>query len=321
MRTLIPYAAAAGPQCQQALATLQLPQLKQLLQLLTLTSRRAGNPQHLTPLHERIVAQFMGLEGDDGLIPWAALDAQRLGLTALHGGDGWAWITPCHWTLQSDHASMADPLQLALTGKDAEALWQAMQPYFQEDGITLFVHALGHSSTRWLAHGAVFKDLPTASLDRVGGHTVDAWMPRQEQAKTLRRLQNEMQMLLYTHPVNDARAKFKLDSVNSFWVSGTGSLPANALSPPHDPPACTVRDALRGPALQDHALLWCEAWEALDSTTLSQLVEQASAGQPVWLTLCGELQAITLENRPLGLAQRLRRRWTPLQPSALLGTL
>ena len=103
-----------------------------------------------------------------------------------------------------------------------------MQPYFAEDGITL--HPL--SDTTWLAQGSVLVDLPTASLARTRSARVDGWMPRQPQAQALRRLQNEMQMLLYTHPVNDARKARFLPPVNSFWISGTGTLPATPRQPP-----------------------------------------------------------------------------------------
>lgn len=222
MHLLIPSAAPAGPQCQQKISQLRLPKLAALLRALSPTARVQGDPENLSPLHERVLALSMGLPDTDGLIPWAALDATRLGLTRQSGPRGWAWITPCHWKVQSDRVEMDDPGQLALTGDESVALRHAMQGYFQEDGITL--HPL--SAGTWLAQGGVFENLPTASLERVRGASVDAWMPRQAQAKPLRRLQNEMQMLLYTHPVNDTRAAHGLTPVSSFWVSGTGELPA-----------------------------------------------------------------------------------------------
>jgi len=315
MHILIPYACPPGPRCREAMATLQLPHLARLLHVLTPTVTLRGSPEQLTPLHERLQAQSLGLQGADGLLPWAALDAQRLGLTALHGVEGWAWITPCHWTIQAHHVDMADPQHLALTHTEAEALWTAMQPYFAEDGVTLFAQPLEHIGTRWLAHGAVFKDLPTASLERVTNHPVDPWMPRQEQAQPLRRLQNEMQMLLYRHPVNDTRAKFKLPGINSFWVSGTGTLsasfPAALISHAHST-AYAIRDALRVPALQDDAAAWALAWQSLDSTTLTQSLD---------LTLCGDVQAVTLARKPLSLWERLRQRMAMPTPYTFLSTL
>ncbi len=320
MHTLITHAAPAGPQCQQALAHLALPNLGRLLQLLTPGARLHGQADDRTPIHERVLANAMGLAGADGLVPWAAQDAHRLGLTELHGADGWAWITPCHWDVHSDHVAMADPQKLSLTPRDAEALYLAMQPYFAEDGILLFAQPLGHAYTRWLAHGAVFANLPTASLDRVAGHTVDAWMPRQPQAQPLRRLQNEMQMLLYTHTVNEHRHHTQLPSVNAFWASGTGTLQGAASTLQQDS-VCSVRDALRIPALNDDAAAWATAWHALDATTLAHDVQRLQNGEPVQLTLCGETQALALELHPLSPWERLRRRFAPPSVHDLLKTL
>jgi hypothetical protein len=294
--------------------------LARLIKRLTPTVVLQGSGTALTPLHERVWAQSLGYRCEDGLVPWAALDAQRLGLTALHGVTGWAWITPCHWAIQSNHIDMADPRQLNLTTKEAEALWLAMQPYFSQDGITLFAQALEHAGPRWLAHGAVFDDLPTASLERVAGQTVDRWMPHQEQAKALRRLQNEMQMLLYTHPVNNLRSNFKLEPVNSFWVSGTGSLPGITLDVAASE-ACSLRDNLSAPALHDDASAWRQAWTALDRGSLSLAADQLMAGEPQQITLCGENRAVMLHLHPLTLLNRLQRSLAPESPQSLLGTL
>ncbi len=318
MHTLIAYASAPGPHCQEALARLKLPQLTQLLQHLSPGQRWHAQAHALTPIHELVLAHSAGLSGADGLIPWAAQEAQARGLTALHGSDGWAWITPCHWKVNADHVEMADPTHLALTPHDAQALLHAMQPYFAEDGITLFAPIQSQPSTRWLAHGAVFTKLPTASLDRVAGQVVDPWMPRSAQAKPLRRLQNEMQMLLYTHPVNDQRAQFKLPAVNAFWASGTGSLTPNAATA-HE--HCSVRDTLRTPALQDDAAAWITAWQALDASTLAHDLQRLQAGESVQITLCGDTQAVTLQATPLSNWERLRRRVLPPQANELLKSL
>ena len=319
MPILIPYAAPPGPNCLAAMAQLQLPHLARLLQRVSASVTLQAGSQQWTPLHERLQALALGLPGADGLVPWAARDALRLGRTQLHGLEGWARITPCHWTVQSAHVDMSDPLQLALTHKEAEALWIAMQPYFVEDGITLFAQPLEHLGTHWLAHGAVFKDLPTASLERVAGNTIDRWAPGQAQAQSLRRLQNEMQMLLYRHPVNETRAKFKLPGINSFWVSGTGTLPAKFAAT--TTPELPMNDALRTPALQDDAKGWVKAWEVLDRTVLAQTLDQLQGKQDIRLILCGERQAITLAPSDLTLWQRLRQRISASSPQELLGTL
>lgn len=319
MHTLILNAAPGGPRCSAALAPLRLPHLQQLLNHLTPTPLVRGTATDLTPVHERLLAASRGLVGAnmaDGLIPWAALDAQQLGLTEAADLDpqgGWAWITPCHWAIHSDHVYMDDPLALALTPHDADSLFRDMQPYFAEDGITLHARNAGLGHSHWLAYGRVFANLATASLDRVSGQVVDPWMPRQPQAQGLRRLQNEMQMLLYTHPVNDSRARFHLPAVNAFWVSGTGALPLTAAEHSAPPAAeeCRVRNALQLPAEQDDAPAWVQAWQALDSTTLALEQQRLAQGHSVQITLCGTDSAQTFTLQPLTTWQRLLRRLNP----------
>jgi hypothetical protein len=317
MHILIPAAAPPGPQCQDAIARLQLPKLSALLQRLTPTVPLHGQAKDLSPLHERVRALALGLPTGDGLVPWAAMDASAL---FPNGGDtnaapaAWAWITPCHWRVHADHVEMADPAQLALGEAESRAFMQAMQAYFLEDGIRL--HWLNAST--WLAQGEVFRNLPTASLERVRGAPVDAWIPRQVQAKPLRRLQNEMQMLLYTHPLNDARSAQGLPTVTSFWVSGTGQLPvppapATRTSAPNtsQAPPITVLDALQAPARQDDARAWVLAWQGLD----------AMLQEPAHITLCGENLAQTFALQPLSVWGRLRRRFTAPALTSLLKTL
>ncbi len=315
MHTVIPYAAPAGLHCQAAIAELSLPNLAQLLSLLNPTPPLLGSAESLTPLSERVHAKSLGLQGADGLVPWAALDAEHLGLTKLHGSSGWAWITPCHWRINADHVAMDDPHKLALSAHDSDALRAAMQPYFAEDGITL--HPLNH--TTWLAQGAVLADLPTASLARTRSARVDGWMPRQPQAQPLRRLQNEMQMLLYTHPVNDARKARFLAPVNSFWISGTGTLPAT----PRPAPAQRVvmDNSLTEAALRDDAPAWTKAWQALDAGLIAKLLTRAKANEAMEITLCGERLAPTFVLQSSPWWNRLQRRFTAPPPHELLLTL
>ena len=203
----------------QALRDLALPQLEKLLARLKPADTDRGEESPLSMPHERVLAREFAMPATDGRIPWAAWQVHQAGRDTQDAA--WARITPCHWHVATDHITMAHPQDLRLDAQDSQALLAAMQPFFEQDGIALEYDA----PTLWLARGEVFRDLATASLDRVVGRTIDDWMPRAEAAKTLRRLQQEMQMLLYTHEVNEARIRGGLLPVNSFWVSGTGALP------------------------------------------------------------------------------------------------
>jgi hypothetical protein len=249
-----------------------------------------GDAQTLSPPHERALARAQGLIADtvvDGLIPWAAADAaQHLN---ADGQLAWAWITPCHWAMGRGHATLSDPAALALPEDESRALLAAMQPYFQTDGVTL--HYL--KPERWLAEGELFHSLPTASLDRVLGRNVDAWLPSAKSAegKNLRRLQNEMQMLLYTHPLNDARVRQLQLPVNSIWVSGSGVLPVL----PGTTQDVSVPRSLAQAVFADDWNAYGHAWGQLDAGPVAQLLRRQQAGETVRLTLCGERRGQTFE--------------------------
>ncbi len=224
MHIVISHAAAPGPRCRTASAALQLPHLQALLRQAGAQTLHTGSSDTLTPLAEQLAS---GQGYADGLVPWAAWLAQGSGL--YQNGQHWALISPCHLQIHSDHVAMQDPELLQLGEDESRTLLAAMQPYFEEDGIQLH----WHSAHTWLAQGPVFQNLASASLARVRGLPTDPWIPRQSAAQSLRRLQNEMQMLLYTHAVNDARSARGQAPVNGFWMSGTGSpLADDAL--PHD---------------------------------------------------------------------------------------
>jgi hypothetical protein len=144
--------------------------------------------------------------------------------------------------------------------------------------------------------------LPSASLDRVIGRNVDLWLNQHPAEpvllRRLRRLQAEVQMLLYTHPINDAREAAGLQAVNSFWLSGSGAaLPPGAHPLPAD---LVVDDRLRAPALAEDWAAWAEAWHALDRDVIPDLLQRAQAGEPVRLSLCGErhIQHFSAAPRP-----------------------
>lgn len=299
---IIPFAGCSAEgwlPALQALPRENLGQLGRLLQGMAVLQTDRQDAATLSPPHERALARALGLTSDttpDGLLPWAARDAAE----HLQAGNdkAWAWITPCHWAMGHLHATLSDPAALALGEDESRALLAIMQPYFETDGITL--HFL--TPERWLAEGELFRDLPTASLDRVLARNVDAWLPDSQQARPLRRLQNEIQMLLYTHPFNDAREARRQLPVNSFWLSGTGALPAAFGPAPLD--VAAPRDLAQAVFREDWTA-YAEAWAALDSGAIAQLLARQRAGETVRLTLCGEHSAQTFASSPQGILARI----------------
>ncbi len=299
MQLLIPYALVDTPGCHQALSALQLPHLETLLRRLKLAASRPGSADDLSLPHEKALARAMDLAPEDGRIPLAAM------ALATSGGDpghqAWAWITPAHWQVATNHIQMHDPAQLQLTETESRALLAAMAPYFAHDGITLSYL----EPARWLASGEVLATLACASLDRAIGTDVRPWMPS---SADMRRLQSEMQMLLYTHAVNDARAERHLDGVNSFWISGSGQL--NAPAPVDAAPI--VADGLRDAVLNEDWAAWAQVWRRIDETFCRDLLGELDASQMVRLVLCSNRHALEFEPGPSNWVDRLQRRWSRL---------
>ena len=304
---LIPCAASASAGCQQALQGLALPHLDRLLARLSAhptTASDSGEETSFSAPHERALARALGLPHEDGRIPWAAWYRHQQSLA--NDGAAWAFVTPCQWLVSTDHVTLGDPQTLGLDEAASRALLAIVAPWFAEDGITLIYD----QPTRWLASGALFAGLATASLERVLLRDVRAWMPDVRQARTLHRLHSEMQMLLYTHAFNDERDARGLPVVNSFWVHGTGALP---VPEPASIAAPLVPTALRDAALHEDWRTWATAWAALDAGPVADLLRQAEAGAPVQLTLCGERNVLSFHSASRGLVQRLQSLFKPLR--------
>lgn len=301
---LIPYAASHSPAGRAALEGLRLPNLERLLARLAPGETLADDPDDAHPLalpHERALARALGLDERPGHTPWAA--QQLLASGGEPGTEAWAWITPCHWQVGMDSVTLGDPAALRLEEADAHALFAAMTPYFAEDGLALQFQ----SPERWLARGELLRDLPTASLDRVIGQNVKPWLPATREARPLQRLQSEMQMLLYTHPVNEARAARGLAAVNAFWLSGAGALPAGAAAPPPGT-APVVPEGLREAALREDWPAWAQAWQRIDDQECAQLLAALAQTGEARLTLASEHRARSFEAGQAGLLSRLSAR-------------
>ena len=298
---IIPYAASRSPALQGALMQLELPHLQALLQAFTRvhTDEDDLDEPGLSMPHERAWAQALQLPGTEGAWPWAALANPDT------NDQPQAYFSPCHWQIGIGQVVMLNPASLHLSESESQALLAAMQPFFTEDGLTVrYV-----SPTQWHVQGEMLRGLACASLDRVVGMNVNPWLPKSDSAKALRRLQSEMQMLLYNHPVNDARSAKGQLTVNSFWVHGAGVLTPMAAAPaPH------MTAALREPALREDAQAWVQAWREIDATLCADL-RHCMGARPITLTLCSEHAAHTYQaTAPSTLQQLWQRAHRLFQP-------
>jgi hypothetical protein len=312
MHLIVPFAASQALNDPEMWAGLQLPNLQVLLGLMQrqhVLQDPENAPLHLP--HERLHAQALGWPPAATALPWAAWHQSQQGLPR---NAPQAWMTPCHWQVGMDQVVMADPAHLHLSDEESQQLLQAMQAFLQEDGLQV----TWHSALLWHAQGAMLADLPTPSLDRVIGQNVKDWLPDHPAARPLQRLQSEMQMLLYNHPVNDARDGRRQHTVNAFWLHGAGTLPAAA---PSTEPPVTVSDALRASALHGDVQTWRQAWQQLDATVLADLLQHVKASGQGALSLCSEHTAHTYTAAPAAWHQKITRLFNKPSPAAALQAL
>jgi hypothetical protein len=291
---IVAFAAPLSDAGRAAMGALKTPGLDALLASARELRRDEGDETSPTTPHERALARSLGWPAD-GVLPWAARAARADGIEV--GERAWGLLTPVHWRVGTDAVHLADPQSLALDEAASRALLDAVRPLFESEGFAL---AWG-APLRWYASHPLFGQFPTASLDRVVGRNVDRWLPAQKEARLIRRLQNEVQMLLHTHEINAQREACGALPVNSFWLSGCGVVQPEAV---HD---ARLDTRLAGPALNEDWAAWSAAWATLDA--------ERAANPPQRLTLCGERSSVTCERAERSLWQRVTATFGPARPA------
>lgn len=294
---------AALPQGVPPAALCELPNLQALLaRMRRHATIEVGEDGPATPF-ELALARAHGLSGAPGHIAWAAFETATVGTPC-------AWLRPCHWQVGMDQVSLLAPGELALTEGESRALLAAVQPLLRGDGLSLRYVAPG----RWLAQGELLRGLATASMARALQQplTLDALAhaPAAAQSAHLHRLQSELQMLLYTHPVNDAREAARGYPVNAVWIEGAGVL--DAPLPPNPEVRTDTRLQTPPASTAEHA----RAWQAMDDEVLAPLLAAQRAGARVQLTLCGTQRAVGLLTAP-GVHGWLMSKLRPLRLASL----
>ncbi len=309
MHLLIPFANPAAPLFAKAAAGLKLPALEQVLARCEPVFSAGDGQAALSMPHEAALAQAQGWQGADGLWPLAAHWARRDGLNVAEGS-AWGLLTPGHWQASADDVVLRDPAELNLSDSDSRELLSLVRSLFEDLGWALHYGA----ATRWYVQHASLAAQPTAALDRVRGRSVQAWLQRTPQAVAWRRLQSELQMLLYTAPLNAQREARGELAVNSFWLSGTGVAQ-------HATVEITVDERLRQPALALDVPAWERAWAELDADALRTWLVDAAHNREARLTLCGERRAVTFAPARGGLLRGLTRRWRRPAAATILSQL
>jgi hypothetical protein len=216
---VLPFALPAPEFAADLVRALEAPALAALL------SRSAGQAFH--PLegtarvlaHELWIARALGLA--QGTAPCIAASSMRgYGLDPADGT--WYIVNPAHIQIAHSHLMMGDTRQLDLREDEARALFDAARECCEDAGYTLLYGA----ADTWFVRADEWDGIQTASPDAAVGMNLTDWVPAGAQARAFRKLQNEVQVAWYTHPVNAAREARGQAAVNAIWPWGGASVAA-----------------------------------------------------------------------------------------------
>ncbi len=134
------------------------------------------------------------------------------------GPHNWLRADPVHVRIARDQLILSEIPDLS--HDEAAQLCTALVAHFG-DALSPIITRSG----AWIVQAHSHTRISTTALpDAIGKH-IDPLLPQGADAMHWRKLLNEIQMLLFVHPVNQAREAAGLPTANSLWLWGGGTLP------------------------------------------------------------------------------------------------
>lgn len=168
-----------------------------------------------------------------------------------------------------DGAALIPANELEITAEESDALFEAAAEYFEGSGFS----AVPFDTTHWRLGPPLGYCPQAASPSLVSITAVNDWWTQDTAGRPWRRLVNELQMLWFDHPVNQARESRGLRPINSLWMYG-GAEPSRLTAVPETDDARVLR-SLQGPALVEDWGRWLEEMQRLDAEVFSSLAPES----------------------------------------------
>jgi hypothetical protein len=145
----------------------------------------------------------------------------RTGLTGERADGFWLRAQPIHFAAGLDRLTTI-PLHGAarMSAAERKSLAPTFVDHLQSTGFELHDGADGE----WLLRSEAPLQVQTVTPEFAAANPAEEVLPRGHDARGLRRLMTEMQMLLHEHPVNARRQQLGLPALNAIWLHGEGML-------------------------------------------------------------------------------------------------
>lgn len=206
---LIPDLFLAENFAAEVCAGLSVPALEKML--------ARGHSETLAPVAlESKLCELFGARGemarDQTAAPVAPISAAFDGL----GAGCWLRADPVHLSLQREQMLLLPDLQIS--AEEAAQMCASLNLHFAGQGMEFFAP----HPQRWYVRLAALPDIETVPPSQALGRNVHGLLPRGGQALRWHQVFNEIQMLLYAHPLNQAREARGELTINSVWFWGGG---------------------------------------------------------------------------------------------------
>ncbi len=141
------------------------------------------------------------------------------------GASGWMRADPVHIQLQREQMILRT--DVIPTPEEAAQLCASLNAHFAQDGL----HFAAPHPQRWYVQLAAVPAMQTHPLSQAAGLDVRAHLPGGRDALHWHGVLNEIQMLFFSHAVNQAREERGKPAINSVWFWGAGMAGDDLLQP------------------------------------------------------------------------------------------